>query len=336
MRKGFKILNIIRIFVFFSFLILSLSSSGFSQEQSQNLESYKKMFRQFEAGCIESGWKKQILNVNGDNRKLLFKIPTNGWNSGAIIVLHGGGGDYANYCRNVKLGKPMVDFASMALDQGFAVFSLDSGYNLARDKNGNGCGKRWAGLVTLDGWEKDVAFIKEVIENFILSKRPVQGSNKIFIAGISNGGFMTVLASTKLNEIVDGFVSVSSGDPYGTYMNCASDLTERKYAPGNFLDLETNKKISLDNACYSKYYLSEKVVPRPSENKSVPFMLVHDEADMGVDISCMEKSFNILKINGYSAWNPIVIKKVDRKRLLSHFWQQSYNQPILDFFKSIK
>ena len=67
-----------------------------------------------------------------------------------------------------------------------------------------------------------------------------------------------MLAATHFADEINAFARVSSGDPYGTYMDMETHpLVERKNAPGVFRDNETHKLISRKDAAdgmpYSRF-----------------------------------------------------------------------------------
>ncbi|MBZ0188192.1 MAG: hypothetical protein K8F91_18225, partial [Candidatus Obscuribacterales bacterium] len=78
----------------------------------------KRLFHKFEQEAISKGWKRLNLEIDGRQRQLLFKAPGRNWKNGVIITFHGGGGSYSNFSANLPIGKPMVDFAEMALEEG--------------------------------------------------------------------------------------------------------------------------------------------------------------------------------------------------------------------------
>ncbi len=68
------------------------------------------LYDKYESECFKKGWQKTTTNVDGMPRKILWKGPKQAWKNGAIIALHGGGGTYSNFCANIDLGKPMIEF----------------------------------------------------------------------------------------------------------------------------------------------------------------------------------------------------------------------------------
>jgi hypothetical protein len=101
--------------------------------------------------CIDAGWKKVITTIGGNERQLLYKGPADAW-KGSIIVMHGGGGDYTQWCyTSAPVNRePQVDFSNLAVSRGFGVFLLDSTNDVVTDANGRLCGKRFDATV-VDG-----------------------------------------------------------------------------------------------------------------------------------------------------------------------------------------
>lgn len=305
------------------------------EETTDNCEKdcCSKLYIEHEKQCLDLGWNKLILDVNGLPRKVLWKGPEQ-WTNGAIITLHGGSGTYSNFCYNIALGQPAVVFSNMAIEQGFAVFSLDSTFNLIKDDWGVPVGKRWGCMETPHRENIDLSFIEKAITETIPDLRPSGSSDSIFMTGISNGGFMTILASTHFDDKITAFAPVAAGDPYGTYFNGSfiPKIDIRNCASGAFVDIETNININLINACVSSSYPNE--IEWVSANPSIKpsFKQFHHSKDGVCDISCMEKVQEQLIEHGYKNDGDFILDGGFRS-ILKHSWQKQYNQPILDFFK---
>lgn len=296
-----------------------------------------------EIGCIDNGWEKLYVDVDGIERELLWKAPEI-WENGAIIALHGGEGVDSNFCfavpkehnpllSDILRGIPVAEFGELAVEEGFAVFSLNSGYNRGIDDNGLPLGKRWDSL-SQEHENIDLRFIEKVIDEIIPSKRPINSTNDIFITGISNGGFMTTFAATQFNDKITAFAPVASGDPYGTNFDMSiKHWIERKCGWGEFLDNETQMVIRDVDACVSASYVNEKEWPEVKDE--IHFKQFFHEGDAAVHISCMEKTRKYLVEQGYKDAEAFVLEDKDNRRSLEdHFWQYEYNQPLLDFFKN--
>lgn len=300
---------------------------------SAEIAEIEALYRFHEEQCLQAGWKKIIVNVGGAERRILWKGPAGGWRRGAIVALHGGGGTYSNYCSTIEAGRPMVDFAELALSEGFAIFSPDSLRDGFRDASGNPCGKRWFSFGRAGSLSPDLDLMRSLLDEVIPRNRSSGDSARIFVTGISNGGFMTILAATQFPEQVAGFAPVSAGDPYGTTINCDVSLTGRANAPGTFNDLETGVSIDTDEACVAPAYPHE--VPWPVHVAGTPlppFRQFHHARDGAVDLSCMEKAQRLLTEHGFPVAGAKITPGPGFKRIVNHLWQDYYNRPILDFF----
>ena len=342
--------NVLRIAIWV--VVLLCSSWAFSKEtignsscgngiceESENNQSCKQdccsdIYPRLEQACLKKGWDKITIDVATLSRKALVKKPTGFWSSGAIIVLHGGGGSHSNFCGDVSLNKPMGDFSDLAVREGFAVFSLDSAVNVATDPQGRGIGKRWDSLATENRKNVDLPFIEKVITQVIPSLRPEKSAKGIYLTGISNGGFMTTLAATHLSDKIQAFAPVSAGDPYGTYFDMGTKPPlERRCAPGLWRDNETLRSINEKGACTSEKVSNEKPWKGAVPVKKPPFKQFHHEGDGGCDFSCMEKAKKQLIQQGYRDAGAFVIKSANNRSIMNHFWKEQYNPKIIEFFK---
>lgn len=293
----------------------------------------KALFDHHEQECTKRGWQKVVAQVGGRERQLLWRGPKPSWKRGAIIALHGGGGTFSNFGSNVRIGKPMVDFGDLAVKEGFAVFSLDSTWNLVTDAGGRLCGKRWDCIAQKHRDNVDLPFIEAVITRVIPEARPQGSGTDVFMAGISNGGFMTILAASHFPDKITAFAAVSAGDPYGTHMDMGTiPPLKRPTAPGVFRDNETRRIISAPNAAGAHDYPNEVDWPQTHVHPMPAFKQFHHERDAGVDLSCMEKARRQLVEHGYRDADAFIVRDTGRKALWKHFWLGLYNRPLLAFF----
>jgi len=295
--------------------------------------SIDELYEKQEEICVQKGWQKVSVDAGGKARKFLWKGPQGVWKNGAIIVLHGGGGSFTNWCGDMRAPKPMAEFSDVANMNGFAVFALDSSDRDFKDAAGNSCGKRFDFTARQDYANIDLPFFEAVITKHIQRLRPVDSATDIFIAGISNGGFMALRAATHFDDKISAFALVSAGDSYGSYIKCQKELTPREGAPGLFYDNETDKNIGESDSCLADSFLHEKEWDTAHPLEKPAFKQFHHEGDAGVDMSCMKKAELLLKGHGYRGDTPYIIRdREGKKKLWKHFWQQQYNQPLIDFF----
>ena len=196
----------------------------------------------------------------------------------------------------------------MAIEAGFAVFSLDSGWNLAVDAQGRPYGKRWDCIAQTYRRNVDLPFIEAVLKTTIPRLRPKGSRACVFMTGISNGGFMTILAAAYFPDMMTAFAPVSAGDPFGTYIDLGTEpRLKRPTAPGVFRDNETGKLTVERGGAEAADYPHE--VPWPSVKAATrpKFKQFHHEGDLLVDMSFMRKAEKQLEKHGFQNAGPFII-----------------------------
>lgn len=286
-----------------------------------------------EATCIAEGWQLVARVVSGQTRKVLFRTPAGPWTKGAMLVLHGGGGQADHFCTGGMLVQPQIAFAQEAVRRGFAVFVLDATTNVVTDAQGRPCGRRFDFSV-LPRPNLDLPYVEWVAKELVPRSRPTGSRAELFITGLSTGGYMTTRAATHFDALFTAFAPLSAGDPYGTDSICDPALSPRESAVGILVDRETRKEIVQDDACLSPSHPNESPwsTSRPAVKPTVKQF--HDEKDGIVDSSCMRKLTTQLQANGYPSVAPLVLQTAGPKNALLHLWRTSYNAPLLDFFGS--
>jgi len=283
--------------------------------------------------CMDRGWQRIVLQVAGLSREVLWKAPSGPWAKGAIIVMHGGGGEHFQWCvANARVIKPQVNFSEMALADGFAVFLLNSSDKVT-DNESRMCGKVWDDEVR-DRPNLDLPFIETVIRTKMPELRPEGSQTAIFVTGLSSGGYMTVRAATHFGDLIAGFAPVSSGDPYGWHRICERGLTLCFSVHGAGYDNETGKHITERDSCRADAYPREKTWDSSVTGAKPPFLLLHHEMDGINDVSCVEKVGRLLRHHGYPGPDDFMLQG-GRRGLANHLWQDDYNRPILDFFSGL-
>jgi poly(3-hydroxybutyrate) depolymerase len=283
-----------------------------------------------ERACLRAGWQKVTVRVAGLERRVLWKAPRDRWR-GAVLVLHGGGGDAAHFCAGGRLVRPQIEFAELAVERGFAVFALDATTDEVTDAEGRPCGKRFDFSV-LQRPNLDLPFIERVVTEVVPARRPAGSGSAVFLTGLSTGGYMTIRAATTFADRITAFAPVSAGDPYGTDPVCDTRLSSRESAKGVLRDRETGKEITAANACAARSYPRENPWP-PVRGVAKPAFKQFQHADDGiVDISCMRKATRLLEANGYPNAGALVIGGSGRKSAFKHLWLKEYNEPLVEFF----
>lgn len=283
--------------------------------------------------CMARGWQPAVVGSGGAARDLLWKAPSGPWAKGAVIVLHGGGGRHFQWCvANAAILAPQARFAERAVAEGFAVFLLDS-TDRVTDTAGRLCGKVWDDEVR-ERANLDLPFIGAVIGDFIPRLRPAASARGIFLTGLSSGGYMAVRAATRFNDRVAAVAPVSAGDPYGWHRICDPALSARPTVFGRAYDNETGRHIPEPGSCAAESYPNEMPWDDGGAAARPAVRVFRDESDGIVDASCGEKLDLLLRRHGYPA-APAFVLRGGRRTLASHFWQDAYTGPVLEFFAGV-
>lgn len=278
------------------------------------------------------GWKRVAMTVGGVQRELLWNAPGGSWSKGAMIVLHGGGGEHFQWCvANASVVAPQVRFSELAVADGFAVFLLNS-IGRITDNEGRLCGKVWDDEVR-NRPNLDLPFIGSVIRELVPQFRPAKSRSEVFITGLSSGGYMTARAGTHFDNLVTAFAPVSSGDPYGWHRLCKAGSTARKTVHGAGFDNETGRQITERDACRAEAYPNEKPWDSSRPQAKPAFRIFRHEEDGINDQSCGQKISKLLRQHGYRGFPDFVLQG-GRRGVENHLWLDAYNRPILDFFAS--
>ncbi len=290
-----------------------------------------------EQRCVNKGWEKITFTVAGLHRQVLWKGPSGPWKKGAIIVMHGGGANYTQWCyapSRTSLVKPQVDFSEEALIRGFAVFLLDSTDDIVMDVNGRTCGKRFDATIVDNGRDNvDLPYIEKLLVEIIPDLRPEGSTKAIFATGESTGGFMTIRAGTHFDGIITAFAPGAAADPYGTYFDCNTSLSSRESAKGAGFDRETKQEITETGACESVSYDHEMSWESMNPKTKPAFKSLHHADDGIVDISCQKKAAELLVEHGYKKETPFIMRSSGKRNVLAHLWRKAYNEPALNFFE---
>lgn len=303
------------------FLIGSACGASASSGAEQSIQ---------ERQCLTLGWTRQTIHVDGLQRSVLWKAPAGVWNRGAIVVLHGGGGQAANFCvANSPIIEAQVRFTTLALAQGFAVFLADS-LDQVTDNEGRLCGKVWDDEVR-ERSNLDLPFLQHLLTKAIPTLRPPASRTEIFMVGHSSGGYMTVRAATKFSDHVTAFAPVSSGDPYGWTRDCTPRRTDRVNVFGAGFDNETGRQITERGACSASDHRKEKPWDGTMLTTRPAWKAFHHKKDSINDVSCLEKLRKELVMRGYPETPPLLLNGGWRSARW-HYWLDDYNEPLVEFF----
>ena len=282
-----------------------------------------------ESQCLAAGWQRLVIEAAGLQRSVLWKAPAGAWSKGAVVVLHGGGGQHANYCiaNSPSIGA-QVRFTELALAQGFAVFLPDSSDRVT-DDSGRLCGKVWDDEVRARP-NLDLPLFEQLLRVSIPALRPTGSRTGLFMVGHSSGGYMTVRAATRLGDVLTAFAPVASGDPYGWYRDCTPRATDRVNVFGAGFDSETRRQIIEPGACSAASYPNEKPWEGATATARPAWRAFHHAQDGINDLSCVHKVSAQLRARGYPE-TPALTLDGGSRSAEAHAWQDGYNAALLDF-----
>ena len=141
------------------------------------------------------------INMNGIERRTTLFVPNSATaRLPLLLVFHGGGGDSDGMAK-------VSDFNKLAAIEGFIV-----GYP-------QGVEKQWSdGRSTTNQSINDVLFIKKLIDKLV--DENAVDRDRVFIAGISNGGLMTQKLACDLTSYFKGAATIAATMTKNTLNNC--------------------------------------------------------------------------------------------------------------------
>jgi dienelactone hydrolase len=288
--------------------------------------------------CESLGWTKLVVDTSvGKNtikRKVLHKGPSTPW-VGTILVFHGGGGNYTNWCTTNSKQSPWGGFTETALARGYGVILMDS-TDITTDSKSNLCGKIWDDNI-LNRHNHDLPYIEKAIKEVAPSLRPSGSSNRIYLTGFSSGGFMTTRAATHFNHLVTKFAPAGSASPYGWHRDC-SQLSTRPTVAGEGKDNDSNQAITTVGGCGSyvfdinKDYPGELTWDDGGASTKPKFLKLEHYYDGINDYSCHNRVLNRLLNNNYVGTQFVMEPAGETRRIKFHDWFPEFTTAILDFF----
>ncbi|MBI5259912.1 MAG: alpha/beta fold hydrolase [Burkholderiales bacterium] len=281
-----------------------------------------------EGQCRAAGWQRTVLSAGGLERPVLWKLPA-GWRGEAVLVMHGGGGSYTNFCvANAAEIAAQPKFSELALARGLAVFLLDS-HDQVTDRLGRVCGKVWDDEVRARD-NLDLPYIDVVLRELVPGLRPAGGRTDTFLVGHSSGGYMAVRAASRFADRVTAVAPVASGDPYGWTRDCTRRAGDRANVAGAGYDNDTGRQITEPGACAAVRFANEQPWDTAPGTRRPGFRVFHHANDGINDLSCTERVRTQLVAHGFAETAPFTLQGGARSAAL-HYWLDEYNAPIVEF-----
>jgi len=233
------------------------------------------------AAEIEEGLK--TLTVDGRERQFYYKKPSGSGPFPVIIVLHGRAQDADVWLNS---SKAQGQFVSYALSEGYAIIAPDSVEPICPGV------KQWDYTRTTDS--VDLPFFDKIFE--WIDDNSQLNSNRIYVAGISSGGFMTSRLALYFPTKIKAVAIHSAGNA---------------------------DKVSFDSECNTNF---DESIPTVSSDHP-PTLLIHGENDNIVPYLMGQKYYQGLQNAGIEA-NMLS----QTTCTICHRWFSEYDDDILDWF----
>lgn len=154
----------------------------------------------------ESEFQSLILNqsiiIDGTQRDYHIYVPNNSLNKPIVLLLHGNGGNFDAVIGETDVKSPQKIWLELAEQNEFIVL-IPNGSLGSEDRRGwNDCRNDAQGNPQTD----DVLFISELLEK--VKSEYNHNEDKVYIAGISNGGQMAIRLALEIPEKITAFASV--------------------------------------------------------------------------------------------------------------------------------
>jgi polyhydroxybutyrate depolymerase len=138
----------------------------------------------------QSSASMEKIDVNGVERSYIVHVPQHRQQDALVLALHGGYGQASEM-------NGLTGFSQLADREGFIVVYPD------------GINHRWNdGRETIPDKVDDISFISKLIDRLVAQYRI--DPNRVYVTGISNGGFMSLRVACDLSDKVSAIASVAA------------------------------------------------------------------------------------------------------------------------------
>lgn len=220
--------------------------------------------------------EKQYLSLK--DRDFIF-LKNNSEKSPVIIVLHGTGQDYQVWFQQ----NPQATFVQKAVEEGYAIIAPDSKSPFCEGV------KQW----DFSKNSTDLDFFDDIF-NWIWLRQDLD-SDRIYVAGISNGGYMASRLAEERGSNIKAVIIHSAG--------------------------HADNALANNQSCYVEYQTKETTIS-PNHPRT---MLIHGTNDTIIPYQSSISYFDSLKKTGKGV---VLIPKIDA----DHFWFEDYDQIMLNWF----
>ena len=158
-----------------------------------------------------SGDKNLILNqkilVGGVERNYHIYVPTNTTNKPLVVLLHGNRGNFNEVVGKSMVKSPQKIWLDLAKRDQFIVLVPNGSLGSKNKRGWNDCRSDAQG----NPKSKDVLFLSSLLDR--VQQDYKHNPNKVFIAGVSNGGQMAMRLAMEIPEKITAFAAVVASMP---------------------------------------------------------------------------------------------------------------------------
>lgn len=159
---------------------------------------------------IEKGLSRNLnIMVDGLEREYHLYIPAEPANSPVVMLLHGGGGNTDQVIGEPSIISPQKLWLSLAEQENFIVI-IPNGTEGAARRGWNDCRSDWQQQTQSD----DVVFLSALLGD--LKRQYNYNDKKVYVAGVSNGGFMTFRLAMEIPEKIAAIAGIVTSMPVNT------------------------------------------------------------------------------------------------------------------------
>lgn len=158
----------------------------------------------------------QTIVADGIVRDYHIYIPNDPTGKPLVLLLHGHGGKSDDVIGETNVRSPQKVWLSVAEQDDFIVVVPNGSIGSDNKRGWNDCRSGASGNPTTN----DVSFISQLLEK--IHSEYGHNENKVFVAGISNGGHMATRLALEVPDKITAFAAVVSAMPEES--NCANSI----------------------------------------------------------------------------------------------------------------
>ena len=158
----------------------------------------------------------QEITIEGSQRDYHIYVPDNTVNKPVVILLHGNGGNFDDVIGQTSVQSPQKKWLDLAESNEFILVVPNGSLGSNNKRGWNDC------RTDADGSPQtnDVLFINQLLDK--IDQEYNYNENKMYVAGISNGGHMAMRLALEIPEKVTAFAAVVASMPENSQCTSSS------------------------------------------------------------------------------------------------------------------